>query len=148
MDTIAPRAFSLPYVSNFRRNESLILCSLYWPDLHHRSLDHACTGNTVCLESDKEEWFKNPLLSSLCAAKEEMAVMPPTSVVVGELDMIRDMGIELYHRLKDAGVESLLAIMGGGIHEQQLFASHSPQVTNQSVHDLAGFASYVDSKES
>jgi len=101
------------------------------------------SGNTVCEESEKEEWFKNPLLWSLCATKEEMAGMPPTSVVVGELDMIRDMGIELYHRLKDADVESLLTIMGGGIHEQQLFANHSPQMTNQSVRDLAGFAQYV-----
>lgn len=76
-----------------------------------------------------------------------MAGMPPTSVVVGECDMIRDTGVELYHRLKDAGVESLLTITGGGIHEQQLFANHSPQVTNQSVRDLAGFAQYVAESE-
>ena len=69
--------------------------------------------------------------------------MPPTSVVVGELDMIRDIGIELSRRLKDAGVESMLTFIGGGIHVQQLLTKHSPQVTNQSVRDLASFAQYV-----
>ena len=88
-------------------------------------------------------WFKSPLLWSVLATKEEMAGLPPTSVIVGELDMIRDMGIDLNLRLKEAGVETSLTIMGGAIHDQQFFTKHSPQVTNQSIHDLAAFAQYV-----
>lgn len=139
MVIIVPKAFLLPRVSDDSCMEYI------WRlRLGCRQLTFPLPiGNTVCDESEKDEMFKSPLLWSLCATKEEMANMPPTSVVVGEVDMIRDMGIELYHRLKDAGVESLLTIMGGGIHEQQLFANHSPQVTNQSVRDLAGFAQYV-----
>jgi acetyl esterase/lipase len=97
----------------------------------------------ACDESEKEMWFKSPLLWPICATKEDMAGLPPTSVIVGELDMVRDMGIDLNLRLKEAGVEASLTMIGGGIHDQQLFTKHSPQVTNQSIHDLAAFARYV-----
>jgi acetyl esterase/lipase len=101
----------------------------------------------TCVESEKEMWFKSPLLWPICATKEDMAGLPPTSVIVGELDMIRDMGIDLNLRLKEAGVEASLTMIGGGIHDQQLFTKHSPQVTNQSIHDLAAFAQYVAGDE-
>jgi acetyl esterase/lipase len=97
----------------------------------------------TCVESEKEMWFKSPLLSPVCATKEDMTGLPPVSIIVGELDMIRDMGIDLNLQLKEAGVEASLTMIGGGIHDQQFFTKHSPQVTNQSIHDLAAFAQYV-----
>ena len=97
----------------------------------------------ACDESEMEKWTNSPLLVPLCASKEEMAGLPPTRVIVGELDMVRDIGVDVYHRLIEAGVDSALTMMGSAIHEQQLFAKHSPQVTNQSIRDLAGFVQYA-----
>ena len=105
----------------------------------------AILGN-ICDDNAKEEWFKSPLLWPILCTEKDMAGLPPCSTVVMELDMIRDMGTEMHYKLKNAGVESYLTVTGGGIHVQQLFSKHSPYVTEQSIQDLALFASYCSNK--
>lgn len=105
----------------------------------------AVLGN-VCDDETKKEWFQSPLLWPILATKEDMEGMPPSSTIVMELDMIRDMGVEMHYKLKNSGVESYITIVSGGIHEQQLFSKHSPYVTEQSIHDIAAFASYCCNK--
>lgn len=103
--------------------------------------------NNLCKEEEKEEWFKNPLLWSIHATKEDMEGMPPSSIIVMQLDMIRDQGFEMHYKLKSAGVESYITTVSGGVHEQQLFSMHSPYVTEQSIQDFASFAGYCCSKK-
>ena len=74
--------------------------------------------------------------------------MPPSSSLVMELDMIRDMGLEMHYKMKNAGVDLYVSIIGGGVHEQQLFSKHSLYVglTQQSILDLFTFAEYCYNK--
>ena len=101
----------------------------------------------LCKPSSKEEWLKNPQLFAMNATNDALQGLPPIKTIVMECDMIRDIGIAFHYKLKKAGVEASLEVISGGIHVQQLFTSHSPEVTNQSIHDLAAFAKYVSKKK-
>jgi hypothetical protein len=87
----------------------------------------AVVGN-ICIDQNKKEWFSSPLLWPICtilATKEDMQGMPPFSIKLMELDMIRDMGQEMHYKMKNAGIESYVSIIGDGVHKQQLFSKHS-----------------------
>jgi acetyl esterase len=101
----------------------------------------------ICEPSAKEECFKNPQLFAMNATSDDLQGLPPIKTIVMECDMIRDIGIAFHYKLKKAGADASLEIISGGIHDQQLFSSHSPEVTSQSIHDLAAFAKYVSKKK-
>jgi acetyl esterase len=99
--------------------------------------------SNVCKEDEQDEWSQNALLWPIHATEEDLSGMPPTRTIVMQLDMIRDMGLAFHYKLHEADVDCTFSLVSGGVHEQQLFAAHSPQVTDQSIRDLAGFAQYV-----
>ena len=100
----------------------------------------------LCEPSFKEECLKNPQLFAMNATNDDLQGLPPIKTVVMECDGIRDIGIAFHYKLKKAGAEASLEIISGGIHCQHLLTTHSPEVTNQSIHDLAAFAKYVSKK--
>jgi acetyl esterase/lipase len=57
-----------------------------------------------------------PLLSPLRAADEELTGMPPTRIVTGEYDPLKDEGASYAERLRQAGVEVELVEVPGLIH--------------------------------
>jgi acetyl esterase/lipase len=58
----------------------------------------------------------DPLLSPLRATLEDLEGMPPTRIVTGEYDPLKDEGAAFAERLREAGVEVDLVEMAGLIH--------------------------------
>lgn len=59
---------------------------------------------------------EEPLLSPVCAAPEELDGLPPTRIVTGEYDPLKDEGAAYAERLRAAGVEVELVEVPGLIH--------------------------------
>ena len=97
----------------------------------------------ACVNMVKDELTKNKKLFPISATRDEMRGLPPTKIVVYQLDMLRDMGIAMHFKLMKAGVQASFNICSGGVHDQQLFTMHSPEVTESSICDLAQFSNYT-----
>ncbi|KAL7563635.1 hypothetical protein ACA910_013374 [Epithemia clementina (nom. ined.)] len=91
----------------------------------------------------QDELKTNKKLFPMSATKDELKGLPPTKIIVYQLDMLRDMGIAMHFKLMKAGVSASFNITSGGVHDQQLFTVHSPEVTQASIHDLSQFINYA-----
>lgn len=96
----------------------------------------------ACVNMVKAEQRGNGRMFPMRASYNELKGLPPTKIVVYELDMLRDMGLAMHQKLLNAGVLASVGIVRG-VHDQQLYTLHSPDVTSFSIGDLAEFSNYV-----
>ena len=108
---------------------------------HGPSCTFITTANGVT--DDKDQWFYNPMLWPFLATPEDFVGLPRCRTVVMQCDMACDMGIAMHERLRACRISSSMSMIGGAVHQQQLFTKHSPEVTDESIHDLARFAVMV-----
>ncbi|MBP2326578.1 acetyl esterase [Kibdelosporangium banguiense] len=93
------------------------------------TLDHASIselGHSQLLTKEAMQWFRNhyaagadwtdPRLSPLYASPEVLATAPPTLVITGDLDPLRDENVEYVRRLREAGATVDHARYPGQIH--------------------------------
>jgi len=80
----------------------------------------------------------NPLVSPLCASVNELRGFPPTLLITGECDVLRDEGEAYARKLMDAGVEVTMARFGGAIHDFMMLNAIADSAPTRAAIALAG----------
>ena len=80
----------------------------------------------------------NPLVSPLCATMNELRSFPPTLLITGECDVLRDEGEAYARKLMEAGVEVTMARFGGVIHDFMMLNAIADSAPTRAAIALAG----------
>jgi len=87
---------------------------------------------------------KNPLAWPSYGKKEDFKGLPPTLIVVNEIDEIRDVGIELFRNLKDAEVQVGCTMSVGIVHAGDGNDKIMADVFNASMYRFARMCTGVE----
>jgi len=89
----------------------------YPSHLLNRNEDFAGPGDALQrLYTPDPKDHRNPLAWPSFGTKEDFADLPPTMIVLQEIDENRDVGVELYRKMLDANVEVACKIQMGMMH--------------------------------
>lgn len=90
---------------------------------------------------------RNPLLWPLWASEDDLKGLPPTNLLMAELDCCRDEGLALSRKLRKAGVLGTGNVLAGVIHGWEIYGEAScPDVVNQVADSIVSFAKSVAPK--
>eukprot|EP00750_Incisomonas_marina_P030350 INCI7471.1.p1 GENE.INCI7471.1~~INCI7471.1.p1 ORF type:complete len:424 (-),score=49.65 INCI7471.1:112-1248(-) len=81
---------------------------------------------------------KDPCAWPIFAESADLAGLPPTLVSVNELDALRDEGLAMYRKLRDAGVAAQARVVVGTCHGAELFLA-TPEVSRATIDAMAAF---------
>jgi acetyl esterase/lipase len=73
------------------------------------------------------------------ATEADLAGLPPVVINVNECDPLRDDGVELYRKLRRAGVSARCRQLMGTVHGTEIFFL-CPDVSEDVARDIAAFA--------
>ena len=113
-----------------RKGPNIRFQNLFYPvtDANFDTQSYRDYATGYFLTRDAMKWFwnnylpdenarKQPMASPLRASLDQLKGMPPTLVIVGEFDVLRDEGEAYAHKLTDAGVQVTATRMLGAIHD-------------------------------
>ena len=148
MDTFSVKVTCTPLVSMLFKSSDGNRVSLSLGFLRSHTTIYYCTLvlNSVLangVTDDKEQWFFNPMLWPFLADPEDLRCLPRCRTIVMQCDIARDMGMAMHERIRAVRVPSSCSMVAGAVHQQHLFTKHSPEITDESIHDLARFATFV-----
>lgn len=137
-----------PFVSNlwdqFESKEALELQSLH--ELKNYFVPAPMLGMMGALTSRGGN-DRNPLLWPYWASEDELKGLPPTNLLMTELDACRDEGLALSRKLRKAGVKGTGNVLAGMVHAWEVLGEKScPDVVNQVVDSIVSFARSVAPK--
>jgi acetyl esterase/lipase len=116
---------------------SLFECEGYW--LYTAML--AGMGSYYTGTAQGQENAQNPLAWPYHASVEDCVGLPPHTLVMDELDPLRDEGMAYYRKLLAAGVEVNAHVNLGIVHGSALmFRRLLPEVHNKAIRDISVFA--------
>lgn len=84
---------------------------------------------------------RNPMVWPYWASEEELKGLPPTNLLMMELDSCRDEGLALSRKLRKAGVSGSSNVLAGMIHGWEVYGEKScPEIVNQVADSIVNFA--------
>ena len=126
-----------PYISNLYNKGENELKSLIENNAYFLRTDDL--GLTASIYDGIES--KNPLAWPYHANKIQLQGLPPHVITVNELDPLRDEGIILSEKLKNAGVNVRMKIIKGTVHAaENIFPLDIPIIHNQAIEDIKNFS--------
>lgn len=125
--------YRLPREELVERFPSLVECDGYL-------LNKEGTAHIARAYCSKEEDYTNPLAWPTCATVEQLRGSVPHTILVDELDPLRDEGIDIARKLERAGVKTVCRLSLGTVHAAP-FVMRIPLWTARlaDVEDMHGF---------
>ena len=123
-------ATTLALLAQERGGPAIIFQMLFYPvtDANFNTSSYNTYQEGYFLTRDNMKWFwdnyvsnetnrKEPTVSPLQASLEQLSGLPPTLIIVGENDVLRDEGEAYAHKLMQAGVPTTATRYLGAIHD-------------------------------
>ena len=82
----------------------------------------------------------DPLAWPLHATAGDLGGLPPHIVSVNELDPLRDEGLAYYRKLAAAGIPAVARTVHGTNHGADMMFDLAPEIANETLRSVVGFA--------